>query len=87
MYIQCVEYDVIITSLLFKGGSPGSFEVFLEASPHLSDPQLLSHYYSLSRVHSSEARNRYGINLRDNLLHNTCSILYSWLEPDLRPLP
>lgn len=41
-------------------GSPHTFEEFLATSPHLSDPQLLSRHYSLSRVHSSDARNRYG---------------------------
>ena len=52
-------YDVIMTSLQCEG-NPDTFEAFLATSPHLLDPQLLSRHYSLSRVHSNEARNRYG---------------------------
>jgi hypothetical protein len=40
-------------------GNPETFEAFLATSPHLLDPQLLSRHYSLSRVHSNEAQNRW----------------------------
>ena len=50
----------------------------MAASPHLSDPQLLSRHYSLSRVHSSKARNGYEI----VTWVTSCVILYIPLSTD-----
>jgi hypothetical protein len=47
----------VVHTAMLQSGSCRTFEEFLAASPDLSDPQLLSRHYSLSRVHSSQARN------------------------------